>query len=252
MGSSRIDVRGVSKSFAQRGGGSLQVLHDIDFSIEAGEFVCILGPSGCGKSTLLSIVGGFESPDGGTISIDGAPLAGPDARRVFVFQEYGIFPWMSVQENIAFGLGTLSAQEQQRRVTQWIQAVGLAGFENTLPAELSGGMRQRVALARSLAVEPEALYMDEPLGALDSLTRQQMRTEISALCRRSKPTVLFVTHDVDEALLLADRIIVMSARPGHVIEIVPVDITHPRRFGEPDYVAIKRHLYRLLGLGDEV
>jgi ABC-type nitrate/sulfonate/bicarbonate transport system ATPase subunit len=252
MGSSRIDVRGVSKSFVQRGGGLLQVLHDVDFSIEAGEFVCLLGPSGCGKSTLLSIIGGFDTPDGGTVSIDGAPHSGPDPRRVFVFQEYGIFPWMSVQENVAFGLARVSADERARRVAQWIQAVGLIGFENALPAELSGGMRQRVALARSLVVEPEALYMDEPLGALDSLTRQQMRTEIAALCRRSKPTVLFVTHDIDEALLLADRIIVMSARPGHVIEIVPVDIAHPRRFGEADYVAIKRHLYRLLGLGDEV
>ena len=252
MGSSRIEVRGISKRYAQRGGGSLQVLHDIDFKVEPGEFVCILGPSGCGKSTLLSIIGGFEEADGGSVTIDGHPLAGPDARRVFVFQEYGIFPWMNVEENVAFGLWSLGEEEQSRRVANWIQAVGLAGFEKALPAELSGGMRQRVALARSLAAEPEALYMDEPLGALDSLTRQQMRTEISGLCRRSKPTVLFVTHDIDEALLLADRIIVMSARPGHVVEIVPVAIAHPRRFGESDYVAIKRRLYQLLGLGDEV
>ncbi|HTF89833.1 MAG TPA: ABC transporter ATP-binding protein [Planctomycetota bacterium] len=252
MASARIEVRGVAKSFRQRGGRSLEVLRDIDFTIEAGEFVCLLGPSGCGKSTLLSIIGGFEKADKGTITVDGAPLSGPDPRRVFVFQEYGIFPWMSVSENVGFGLGALGAEERSRRVAHWIGAVGLGGFENALPAELSGGMRQRVALARSLAVEPEALYMDEPLGALDSLTRQQMRTEISALCRRSKPTVLFVTHDIDEALLLADRIIVMSVRPAHIIEIVPVAITHPRRFGEADYVAIKRHLYRLLGLRDEV
>ncbi|HUR29760.1 MAG TPA: ABC transporter ATP-binding protein [Planctomycetota bacterium] len=252
MASSRIEVREVSKRFPQRGGGALQVLHGVEFSVEAGEFVCILGPSGCGKSTLLSIIGGFEQPDGGTVTIDGAALAGPDPRRVFVFQEYGIFPWMSVEENIAFGLRTVSEDERQRRVAHWIQAVGLSGFERALPAELSGGMRQRVALARSLAVEPEALYMDEPLGALDSLTRQRMRSEIAALCRRSKPTVLFVTHDIDEALLLADRVIVMSARPGNVVEIVPIPIAHPRRFGETEYVAIKRHLYQLLGLRDEV
>ncbi|MEO6711476.1 MAG: ABC transporter ATP-binding protein [Planctomycetota bacterium] len=252
MASARIEVRGVAKSYSQRGGRSLEVLRDIDFTIEPGEFVCLLGPSGCGKSTLLSIIGGFEQADIGTITVDGAPLAGPDPRRVFVFQEYGIFPWMSVTENVSFGLGALGREEQSRRVAHWIGAVGLGGFENALPAELSGGMRQRVALARSLAVEPEALYMDEPLGALDSLTRQQMRTEIAALCRRSKPTVLFVTHDIDEALLLADRIIVMSVRPAHIVEIVPVTIAHPRRFGEADYVAIKRHLYGLLGLRDEV
>jgi NitT/TauT family transport system ATP-binding protein len=252
VASSRIELRGLSKSFLQRGGGSLEVLRAIDFTVQAGEFVCILGPSGCGKSTLLSIVGGFEKPDGGSVAIDGAPLTGPDPRRVFVFQEYGIFPWMSVHENVAFGLWKLGAEEQTRRTAHWINAVGLAGFEKALPAELSGGMRQRVALARSLAVEPEALFMDEPLGALDSLTRQQMRTEIAALCRKSRPTVLFVTHDIDEALLLADRIVVMSPRPGSVVEIVPIPIAHPRRFGEADYVAIKRRLYRLLGLGDEV
>jgi NitT/TauT family transport system ATP-binding protein len=252
VASSKIELCGLSKSFAQRRGGSLEVLRAIDFTVEAGEFVCILGPSGCGKSTLLSIVGGFEKPDGGSVAIDGVALSGPDPRRVFVFQEYGIFPWMSVQENVEFGLWKLGADEQTRRAAQWISAVGLAGFEQALPAELSGGMRQRVALARSLAIEPDALFMDEPLGALDSLTRQQMRTEIAALCRKSRPTVLFVTHDIDEALLLADRIVVMSPRPGQVIEIVPVPIAHPRRFGEQDYVAIKRRLYRLLGLGDEV
>ncbi len=245
-------MHGLSKSFAKRGGDTLEVLSDIDFTIEAGEFVCLLGPSGCGKSTLLSIVGGFETADAGRISIDGQPLCGPDPRRVFVFQEYGIFPWLSVSENIEFGLYRLDAQQRRERVEQWVEAVGLRGFENALPAELSGGMRQRVSLARSLAVEPDVLYMDEPLGALDSLTRQKMRSEISALWQRLRPTVLFVTHDVDEALLLADRIIVMTARPGRIQEIVSVPIAHPRRFGEPEYVAIKRRLYRLLGLGDEV
>jgi NitT/TauT family transport system ATP-binding protein len=252
MGSSRIEVRGLSKSFPQRGGARLDVLQSIDLAVEPGEFVCLLGPSGCGKSTFLSIVGGFERPDSGSVAVDGAPVAGPDPRRIFVFQEYGIFPWLSVEENIGFGLARLGEAERKRRVASWTQAVGLTGFERALPSELSGGMRQRVALARSLAVEPDALYMDEPLGALDSLTRQSMRTEISALWRRLGPTILFVTHDVDEALLLADRIVVMSARPGRIVEIVPVAIPHPRRFGETDYVAIKRRLYRLLGLGDEV
>ena len=236
----------------QRGGGVLDVLLPIDLLIERGEFVCLLGPSGCGKSTLLSIIGGFEQPDAGTILIDGALASGPDPRRVFVFQEYGIFPWMSVRENVAFGLHALSKAQQEERTQRWIEAAGLAGFEAALPAELSGGMRQRVALARALAVEPDVLYMDEPLGALDSLTRQQMRSEVSNLWRRLRPTVLFVTHDIDEALLLADRIVVLSQRPGRIVEIVPVSIAHPRRFGEPDYVAIKRQLYRALGLGDEV
>jgi ABC-type nitrate/sulfonate/bicarbonate transport system ATPase subunit len=252
MGSSRIVVRGLSKSFPQRGGGRLDVLRAIDLDVEPGEFVCLLGPSGCGKSTFLSIVGGFETADAGSVAIDGAPVAGPDQRRVFVFQEYGIFPWLSVEENIGFGLAQLASAERARRVAQWIESSGLVGFEKALPAELSGGMRQRVALARSLAVEPDVLLMDEPLGALDSLTRQSMRTEIASLWRRLGPTVLFVTHDIDEAVLLADRVVVMSSRPGAIVDIVPIAIAHPRRFGEPDYVAVKRRLYRLIGLGDEV
>lgn len=252
MASSRIELRGVKKSFAQRGGGTLEVLGPVDLSIAAGEFVCLLGPSGCGKSTLLSIIGGFENPDAGTITIDGAPLCGPDPRRVFVFQEYGIFPWMSVEENVSFGLHALSEAQRKERCARWVEAAGLVGFEQALPAELSGGMRQRVALARALAVEPDVLYMDEPLGALDSLTRQQMRVEVASLWRRLRPTVLFVTHDIDEAVLLADRVVVLSQRPGRIVEIVPVTIPHPRRFGETDYVAIKRELYRALSLGAEV
>ena len=252
MASSRLEIRGLAKSFAQRGGGTIEVLSGIDLDVAPGEFVCLLGPSGCGKSTFLSIVGGFERADAGRVTIDGAPVTGPDPRRVFVFQEYGIFPWLSVEENLAFGLARLPAAERAARVAQWISATGLAGFEKSLPAELSGGMRQRVALARSLAVEPDVLLMDEPLGALDSLTRQAMRSEIASLWKRLRPTVLFVTHDIDEAVLLADRVVVMSARPGRIVEIVPIQIAHPRRFGEPDYVAVKRRLYRLIGLGDEV
>ncbi len=243
----KISVRGLDKSF-RRKEGELQVLSGVDLDVRAGEFVCLLGPSGCGKSTFLNIVGGFDHPTSGTVVIDGAPVTGPDRRRVFVFQEYGIFPWATVRENVALGLFDRAKDERERITRRYVELVGLDGFEESYPHELSGGMRQRVALARALAVSPEVVLMDEPLGALDSLTRMQMRSELLRLWRSEKMTILFVTHDVDESIQLAERIVVLTPRPGRIAEIVNVDLEHPRDVGSAEYGRIKNRLYELLGV----
>lgn len=243
----KVAVRGVSKVF-QRKSDALIVLQGVDLDVSAGEFVCLLGPSGCGKSTLMNIIGGFDFPTSGDVSIDSAPVEGPDPRRVFVFQEYGVFPWASVWDNVALGLRRLDAAEQHARIQHYIELVGLKGFEKTYPAELSGGMRQRVAVARALAVKPDVVLMDEPLGALDSLTRLKMRAELLRIWQEERMTILFVTHDVEESMQLADRVVVMSPRPGRIAEIVEIDAPHPREVDSPEYVEIKARLYGLLGV----
>jgi ABC-type nitrate/sulfonate/bicarbonate transport system ATPase subunit len=241
----------VTKLF-QRKGEDLEVLRDIDLSVAQGEFVCLLGPSGCGKSTLLNIAGGFERPTSGRVLIDGESVLGPDSRRVFVFQEYGIFPWASVWDNVALGLRQLSKDEQQRIVSQVIELVGLKGFESTYPQELSGGMKQRVEVARALAVDPDVIFMDEPFGALDSLTRLSLRAELIRIWHESGKTILFVTHDVDESIQLAQRIVVFTDRPGCIREILSVPMEHPRDLGSPEYGQIKNRLYDLLGVSHQV
>jgi len=246
-GHAKVVVRGLTKVFTGRR-NELEALQDVDLEIRQGEFVCLLGPSGCGKSTLLNVVGGFEAPTSGEVLVDGEPVAGPDPRRVFVFQEYGIFPWASVWDNIALGLRHMSREEQHKRVDHYIELVGLRGFETTYPGELSGGMKQRVAVARALAVSPDLVLMDEPLGALDSLTRHSMRAEILRIWQQERMTVIFVTHDVDEALQLADRIVVLSPRPGRIARIIPVEAAHPREIGSRDYARLKTELYGLLGV----
>lgn len=249
--STKISVRGVNKIF-RRKNDELRVLSNVDLDVRTGEFVCLLGPSGCGKSTLLNIAGGFQTPTSGTVEVDGAPVSGPDKKRVFVFQEYGIFPWATAWDNVSLGLHDRPKEEQERITRHYVELVGLKGFEKSFPHELSGGMRQRVALARALAVSPDIVFMDEPLGALDSLTRLQMRVELLRLWHSERMTILFVTHDVDESIQLADRIVVMSARPGRIAEIVPVSMAHPRDVGSPEYGRIKNRLYDLLGVGHAI
>lgn len=243
----KISIRGLTKVYP-RGSDELRVLAGIDLDVAAGEFVCLLGPSGCGKSTLLNVVGGFEPPTSGTVEIDGAPVTGPSPRRVFVFQEYGIFPWATTWENVSLGLHDRPHDEQERLTRRYVDLVGLSGFETSYPHELSGGMRQRVALARALAVTPDVVYMDEPLGALDSLTRLQMRGELLRLWRSEEMTILFVTHDVDESIQLADRVVVMSPRPGRIADVVHVTMPHPRDVGSAEYGRVKNRLYELLGV----
>ena len=247
----KVSIRGLNKSFWNRK-KELNVLLGIELSVQDGEFVCILGPSGCGKSTLLNIVGGFDVPSSGTVEIDGTAVRGPDSRRVFVFQEYGVFPWATVWDNVALGLRDKPRTEQDAIVGRYIDLVGLKGFESNYPSELSGGMKQRVAVARSLAVSPDILLMDEPLGALDSLTRLQMRGELLRIWQQEKPTILFVTHDVDEAMQLADRIVVLTPRPGRIAGIFPVGLAHPRDLGSPEYGRVRRQLYELLGVSYQV
>ncbi len=203
-----------------RDGKSTPVLEDISLEVGEGEFVCLLGPSGCGKSTLLSTMAGFLSPTSGEVKIDGEAVRGPDPRRIFVFQERGVFPWLTVEGNIAFGLFHLTRPERQQRVAHYIKMVGLEGFEKAYPPALSGGMKQRLEVARALAVNPDMLFLDEPFGALDSITRLIMRGELLRIWEAERKTIIFVTHDIDEAVQLADRVVVMSDRPATIQQIV--------------------------------
>ncbi len=246
-GDPKVVFEGVSKVFDKKG-EPLQVLQDVDLTVAEGEFVCLLGPSGCGKSTLLNIAGGFERPTDGRVSIDGEEVTGPNPKRVFVFQEYGIFPWASVWDNVVLGVRDRSKEDRHRIVDEVIELVGLKGFERAYPMELSGGMKQRVEVARALAVSPDVIYMDEPFGALDSLTRLTLRSELLRIWNERNPTILFVTHDVDEAMQLAERVVVFSARPGRIADIVEVDMPHPRDIGSPEYGRVKNRLYELLGV----
>ena len=233
-------------------GKKTEVLKDVSLDIRQGEFVCILGPSGCGKSTLLNVVGGFLTPSSGQVTIDGEPVTGPDPRRIFVFQERGVFPWLTVEGNIGFGLFNLSAAEKKQRIAHYVQLVGLGGFEQAYPQELSGGMKQRVEVARALAVNPDVLYLDEPFGALDSITRLIMRGELLRIWEAERKTVLFVTHDIEESVQLADRVVVMTARPAHLRRIVEIDIPHPRDLSSRRYLELRDSIFAEIGLAHKV
>jgi NitT/TauT family transport system ATP-binding protein len=232
--------------------GNTRVLENIALDVTAGEFLCILGPSGCGKSTLLNIIGGFAKATEGTVTIDGEPVTGPDPRRIFVFQERGVFPWLTVEQNIGFGLFRLGDNEKRQRIAHYVQLVGLRGFEKSYPRELSGGMKQRLEVARALAVNPDVLYLDEPFGALDSITRLQMRRELLRIWHAERKTILFVTHDIEESVQLADRVVVLSARPGRVRRIVNIDIPHPRDLSDPRYIALRDEIFGEIGLAHQV
>ncbi|HEX3577831.1 MAG TPA: ABC transporter ATP-binding protein [Thermoanaerobaculia bacterium] len=232
--------------------GAMEVLQHIDLGAEEGEFLCIVGPSGCGKSTLLNIAGGFLRPTSGSVTIDGEAVTAPDRRRIFVFQERGVFPWLTVEGNIGFGLFALNDAERKARVAQYIDLVGLKGFETSYPRELSGGMKQRVEVARALAVNPDVLFLDEPFGALDSITRLQMRSELLRIWRAERKTVLFVTHDIEESVQLADRVVVMSARPGRIRRVVNIDIPHPRDLSSRRYIELRDLIFGEIGLAHQV
>jgi ABC-type nitrate/sulfonate/bicarbonate transport system ATPase subunit len=236
----------------ERDGKSVSVLEDINLEVGNGEFVCLLGPSGCGKSTLLSTMAGFLSPTHGEIRIDGEAVLGPDPRRIFVFQERGVFPWLTVEGNIEFGLFNLPRGERERRIRHYVKMVGLEGFERAYPPELSGGMKQRLEVARALAVNPDMLFLDEPFGALDSITRLIMRGELLRIWEAERKTIIFVTHDIDEAVQLADRVIVLSARPAKVQQIVNIDISHPRDISSPRYLELRDGIFKQIGLAHKV
>lgn len=245
----KIAIRNVSMSFSSQGNGQpLTVLADVNLEVAAGEFVCWVGPSGCGKSTLLNIVGGFVRPTAGEVTIDGQPVTGPDVRRIFIFQETAVFPWLTVTENVGFGLLRRPRRERDAIVARYIDMVGLVGFERAYPHELSGGMRQRVELARALAANPDVLYMDEPFGALDYLTRLKMRSELVRIWQQERKTILFVTHDVEESVQLADRVVVMTRRPATIRRVIDVPLPRPRDPDSPEYLHTRDHIFDTMGL----
>ena len=224
----KIAIKGVSKQFEVRGGAPVPALAEVDLAISDGEFVSIVGPSGCGKSTLLYMLGGFVEASGGELLVDGRRVAGPGIDRGVVFQEYALFPWLTVFENIAYALRrkSMPAAEREEIVHRYVSIIGLTGFEHRFPRELSGGMRQRVALARTFVYEPDILLLDEPFGALDAQTREIMQDELLRLVKRNRKTVVMVTHDVDEAVYLSDRVCVMSQRPGRIVRAFPISLDH--------------------------
>ena len=250
-GRDKIDVRSITMDFLTEG-GPIRVLDDVSLTVQEGEFVCLLGPSGCGKSTLLNVIAGFLQASSGEVRIDGEQVTGPNRRRIFVFQERGVFPWLTVEENIGFGLFDLPADEARRRVAHYVKLMGLSGFECTYPSELSGGMKQRVEVARALAVNPDVLFLDEPFGALDSITRMAMRSELLRLWSIDRKTILFVTHDIEESVQLADRVVVMSARPGKVSCVVDIDIPHPRDLSSPRYLELRDGILSEIGLAHHI
>ncbi|MCL1987460.1 MAG: ABC transporter ATP-binding protein [Firmicutes bacterium] len=226
-----IQIENLTKVFYEANKKPFVVLSDINLTIKKSEFICIIGPSGCGKTALLNILGGFVPPTNGRVLIDGEEVKKPSSRYVSIFQDYKLLPWRTVRKNIELGLENkkLSRAQINEIVDAQIHAVGLSGFENYMPATISGGMKQRVSIARALAVEPDILFMDEPFGALDSVTKETMQLNLKQLLS-SKPggtTVIFITHDVDEAVFLADRILVMSAKPGKINNIIEVDLPQP-------------------------
>ena len=227
---------------------AINVLEDITLDVRDGEFICIVGPSGCGKSTLLNIAGGFLQATEGEILIEGSPVTGPDPRRIFIFHENGVFPWLTVEENVGFGVRRNTEAERRELARHYIEMVGLTGFEKTFPRELSGGMRQRVEIARALAAEPDVLFMDEPFGALDYLTRLRLRAELTQIWQREKRTVLFVTHDVEEAVQLADRVVVMGRRPARIRSIVPVDAPRPRDLDDVACRLLRDEIFEVMGI----
>jgi ABC-type nitrate/sulfonate/bicarbonate transport system ATPase subunit len=236
----------------KRDGKSTSVLDNVNLEVGEGEFVCLLGPSGCGKSTLLNAMAGFLSPTSGQVTIDGEAVRGPDPRRIFVFQERGVFPWLTVEGNIGFGLFKIPAEEKARRIAHYIKMVGLQGFEKAYPQELSGGMKQRLEVARALAVNPDMMFLDEPFGALDSITRLIMRGELLRIWEAEKKTIIFVTHDIEESVQLADRVIVMSARPAKIQTIVEIDIPHPRDISSPRYLELRDGIFEQIGLAHKI
>ena len=244
---SKLRMEHVTKVF-DRDGKSVPVLDDISLDVSDGEFICLVGPSGCGKSTLLNLTGGFLAPTSGSVTIDGQAVHGPDPRRILVFQERGVFPWLTVEGNIGFGLSKLSRAEREQRIAHYVQMVRLQGFEHSYPSDLSGGMKQRLQVARALAVNPDILYLDEPFGALDSVTRLIMRGELLRIWQTERRTILFVTHDIDEAVQLADRVVVLSSRPAKIEDILTIDIAHPRNISSPRYLALRDELLSKIGL----
>lgn len=245
-----LKVENLSKVFASKD-RSVTAVDGVSFSVDQGEFAVIVGPSGCGKTTILNIVGGLEEASAGTVTVAGKQVDGPGADRGMVFQGYSLFPWLTVRKNVEFGLKMkgISPVERAAEADRYIALVGLSGFEDALPDQLSGGMKQRVAIARTLANKPEILLMDEPFGALDAQTRVMMQEQLAEISRKTGCTVLFITHDIDEAIILGSRVLVMSKRPGRIKADLPIALTCERKHTalvEPEFLKIKKQIMDLL------
>jgi len=245
--STDIDVTDVWKSYQLEDGEVLPVIEGLSFSVAQHEFVALVGPSGCGKSTLLDLLAGFQRPDSGSITFLGQPVERPGPRGILITQKGSVFPWISAWRNVTFVLNGMVEEERISRARHYLELVGLQDFGSAFPYQLSGGMLQRLELARALVVKPEVLYMDEPFGSLDALARLRMRQELLRIRREEPQTTVLVTHDVDEAIALADRIFVLSERPMRIMRIVEVDIDHPRSMADPRAVALKSSILYDLG-----
>jgi ABC-type nitrate/sulfonate/bicarbonate transport system ATPase subunit len=243
MSASKIAIDGITKSF-----GALPVIGGVSFDMRDGEFVAIVGPSGCGKSTLLNVIAGFERPDRGAVRIDGALRNGPNPKGIMISQHGSVFPWLTVRENMMFGLNGASRRDKVELADRYTDMVGLKGFEAAYPHELSGGMLKRVELARALVVKPEILYMDEPFSALDALMSLRMQTELRRILGEERHTVLLITHDVEEAINLADRILVLSPRPTTIKTTFHVDLPYPRKLSSPEAQDLREAILQELGL----
>lgn len=248
---SKITINDVSKTFESKG-VQFKSLEDINLEVNEGEFLCILGPSGCGKSTILRLIAGLDNPTDGRILMDDEVIIGPDHKRGMVFQEYSLFPWRSVIENVAFPLEMKGVPEEERNkiAEDYLKIVNLEKFKDSKPDELSGGMKQRVAIVRSLAGDPDVLLMDEPFGALDIQTRNQLQRDLLKIWEDKRKTIIFVTHDIDEAVFLGDRVVLISKSPGKISKIFDVDIKRIRDRLDPDYLSIKQEILGMLESGD--
>jgi len=240
----KLSLQGVTKDY-QTAQGAQTVLHQLDLEIQAGEFVCLVGPSGCGKSTLINLMAGFEQPTAGTIRIDGAAVSGPDPDRIMLFQDYGLFPWRTVLGNLLFALRARGVPRHtaRERALSALTLVGLQQAADKHPHQLSGGMQQRAALARALAVEPSMLLLDEPFAALDAFTRLHLQDELLLIWQKKRPTIIFVTHDLDEAIALGQRIVLLAPNPGRVQRILTVGLPYPRERTASDFAEFRRELF---------
>ncbi|NOR47949.1 MAG: ATP-binding cassette domain-containing protein [Methanosarcinaceae archaeon] len=244
-----LSIKNLNKTYHTEEGDEVVALSDINLDVADKEFVCFIGPSGCGKTTLLRITAGLEKPDSGTLTVNNEPITGPGPDRGMVFQEYSLFPWRTVLKNITFSLELkkIPKSEREKIARDFLEVVGLSKFADSYPHELSGGMKQRVAIARALVNDPDVLLMDEPFGAVDAQTRNRLQHELLNIWEKKKKTVLFITHSVDEAVFLADKVVVFTARPGRVKEVIIIDLPRPRERTSFEANAIREHLLATLG-----
>ena len=253
-----IEIQDATKIYEKPGGfrsskESFTALDHISLQIEKGEFICLLGPSGCGKTTLMNSIAGFETLTEGSITIDGQKVKAPSEKYVTIFQNYGLLPWRTVEKNVELGLETLKVPKQERKqiAMKYLKLVGLESFAKRHPAQLSGGQQQRVAIARGLAVDPEILFMDEPFGALDAITRYKLQDDLLHITKSQNKTVIFVTHDIDEAVFLADKIVVMSPNPGRIKAVIPIGLGSHRDRTGGDFLQLRDKVFRIFNMKEE-